>query len=240
MIRTGTPEAAAANRRKLTLANGTGYFKSDFIMSGFDAPLAPQSFLVEQDPDTVILPHFHVQDEFQVVVKGGGMFGRHAVRPLGVHYAGAHTGYGPITAGKEGLWYFTLRPRMDQGALFLPESRAQMQKGPKRQVLGAALTVGEQVARCGAPLCEEAIAPQPDGIAGWLLRIPPDETLAAPAHPGGLGRFYLIASGSARVSDTNFERWATVFVTSEEEPMEILAGGEGAEVLVLQFAHSLA
>lgn len=235
MIRTGTPEEAAANRRKLTLANGTGYFKSEFIASPFDAPLGPQSFLVEQDPDSVILPHFHLQNEFQVVVQGGGQFGRHDVRPLSVHYAGAHTGYGPISSGSGGLWYFTLRPRMDQGAMFLPESRELMQKVPKRQLLGQPLSVGEECARRTVAVCEEAIAPQKDGIGGWLLRLPPNGALAAPAHAGGLARFYMIAAGRARVTGELLPRWATVFVTPEEEPVEVQAGGEGAEVLVLQF-----
>ena len=235
MIRTGTPGEAAANRRKLTLANGTGYFKSEFIASPFGEALAPQSFLVEQDPDSVILPHFHVQNEFQVVVKGSGSIGRHAVRPLTVHYTGAHTGYGPITAGPGGLWYFTLRPAMDQGALFLPEARERMQKVPKRHLLGRPLAVSEDCSRRREAWCEEAVPPQPDGIGGWLLRIPPEGALAAPAHPGGLGRFYMIASGRARVTGALLGRLATVFVTPEEEPVEVHAGAEGAEVLVLQF-----
>jgi hypothetical protein len=235
MIRTGTPDAAAANRRKLTLPNGTGYFKSEFIASPFGEAMAPQSFLVEQDPDSVILPHFHLQNEFQVVVQGSGAFGRHAVGPLNVHYAGAHTGYGPITAGPGGLWYFTLRPAMDQGALFLPESRDRMQKVPKRQLLGRQMTVSEDCARRREPSCEEALPPQPDGIAAWLLRIPPNGALAAPAHANGLGRFYLIASGRARVTGALLGRLATVFVTPEEEPVEVQAGAEGAEVLVMQF-----
>jgi len=235
MIRTGTPDAAAANRRKFTLANGTGYYKSEFIASPFGEALAPQSFLVEQDPDSVILPHFHQQNEFQVVVQGSGSIGRHPVRPLTVHYTGAHTGYGPITAGPGGLWYFTLRPAMDPGALFLPEARDRMQKLPKRHLLGRPLVVSEDCARRTVPSCEEALPPQPDGIGGWMLRIPPGGSLAAPAHAHGLGRSYLIASGRARVKGALLGRLATVFVTPEEEPVDVQAGAEGAEVLVLQF-----
>ena len=33
MIRTGTHDRSAASRSKFTLANGTGYFKSEFISS---------------------------------------------------------------------------------------------------------------------------------------------------------------------------------------------------------------
>ena len=235
MIRTGTLEEGRGNRSKFTLANGTGYFKSDFIASPPGEPVAPQSFLVEQDADSVILPHFHLQNEFQVVVRGSGSIGRHPVRPLSVHYASAHTGYGPITAGPEGLWYFTLRPRMDFGAKFLPESRDQMQKLPKRHLLGGPVDINEVGSQRNATLCEEVFPAQPDGIAGWVLRIQPQGSVAAPAHPRGLGRFYVIASGRARVGGESLGRWATVFVTPEDEPMHVHAGREGAEVLVLQF-----
>ena len=227
MIRTGTPGEAAANRRKLTLANGTGYYKSEFIASPFGEALAPQSFLVEQDPDTVVLPPLHVQNEFQVVVKGSGSIGRHPVRPLSVHYTGAHTGYGPITAGPGGLWYFTLRPAMDQGALFLPEARDRMQKVAKRHLLGGPVPVSEDCSRRSEPACEDAVAPQPDGIGAWMLRIPPGGALSAPAHANGLGIQILFAVPGIVL--------ATVFVTPEEEPVAVQAGAEGAEVLVLQF-----
>ena len=235
MIRTGTHDEALANRSKFTLANGTGYFKSELIASPSDGSVAPQSFLVEQDADSVILPHFHLQDEFQVVVQGGGTFGRHPVRPLSVHYAGAHTGYGPITSGPDGLWYFTLRPRMDFGAKFLPESRDEMRKGPKRQVLGAPLEVSEDCSRRTEALCEPALPPQSDGLGGWMLRIPPNGSATAPAHAGGFGRFYVVAAGRAQIANDVLARWATVFVTPDEEPVEVRAEGEGAEVLVLQF-----
>ena len=237
MIRTGTHDQAAASRSKFTLANGTGYYKSIFLESPPAETLAPQSFLVEQDADSVILSHFHLQNEFQVVVQGGGSFGRHPVRPLTVHYAGAHTGYGPITAGPEGLWYFTLRPRMDFGAKFLPESRDEMVKGPKRQVLGGPIEVNEAHCVRTEPSCEAIFPPQADGIGAWMMRLPPNASVAAPEHAGGLGRFYVVASGRARVRQTaeSLMRWATVFVTPDEEPVQIHAGGEGAEVLVLQF-----
>lgn len=238
MIRTGTHERAAANRNKFTLANGTGYFKSEFISSPPGEGVAPQSFLVEQDADSVILPHFHLQDEFQVVVQGGGSIGRHPVRPLAVHYAGAHTGYGPITAGPEGLWYFTLRPRMDYGAKFLPEARSEMRREiAKRHLLGGPVDVTGECAKLTQAASEEIFPPQPDGIGGWLVRLPPNGTGTAPSLGGGLGRFYMVAAGTARVGADGepLGRWATVFVTPEEEPMQVNAGSQGAAVLVLQF-----
>jgi hypothetical protein len=159
------------------------------------------------------------------------------VRPLTVHYAGAHTGYGPITAGPEGLWYFTLRPRMDFGAKFLPEARGEMVKGPKRHVLGGPVDVNEGAGGQQESSCDAIFPPQGDGIGGWIMRLAPNASMSAPVHAGGLGRFYVIASGNARVGEAGkpLQRWATTFVTPDEEPIRIHADEKGAEVLVLQF-----
>lgn len=236
MIRTGTSKEATGSRSKFTLANGTGYFRSVFLESPPDEALAPQSFLVEQDADSVILSHFHLQNEFQVVVQGEGSFGRHPVRPLTVHYAGAHTGYGPITAGSQGLWYFTLRPRMDFGAKFLPEARGEMQKAAKkRHLLGGPVSLSDQGAHRHEARCEDVFPAQPDGIGGWMLRIPAHGSITAPVHAGGVGRFYVVAQGAARINGASLTRWATVFVTPDEEPLEVSSEAMGADVLVLQF-----
>lgn len=190
MIRTGTLEQAQANRRHLRLANGTGYWRSNVIATEGDAngTWRPQAFLVEQDPDSVILPHFHEENEFQVFVDGDGTMGRNAVRPVTVHYAGRHTGYGPIAAGSHGLWYFSLRAVADPGARFLPEARERMEKGPKRHLMGA------------------TIEPQPDGIAAWVLTkpVPP---------PDGAARFYVVLSGDIAWQGTRLPRLAVAFAT---------------------------
>lgn len=218
MIRTGTLELAQANRRHLHLANGTGYWRSDLIVAGDDADggWRPQAFLVEQDAGSVILPHFHEENEFQVVVDGDGEFGRHPVRPVMVHYAGRHTGYGPIKSGSRGLWYFSLRAIADPGARFLPQARGEMEKGPKRQLLG------------------ETIEPQPDGIAAWMLRVPPGKPVQPPVHPGGAARFYVVIEGELQWQGERLPRFAAAFV-SGEEIHGALAGDAGVRLLALQF-----
>lgn len=229
MVRTATPAAAAINRRHLVLANGTGYWKSEFIASAPGAPPGPQAFLVEQDPDTVILPHFHQQDQFQVVVAGEGTLGRHAVRPVSVHYAGKHTGYGPITAGSQGLWYFSLRPVTDVGAQFLPEARPP-REAPKRHLMGK--TLEPSSARVERLAVAEALPPQPDGIGAWMLRIPPGATAEAPQHPGG-ARFHIVVSGELCLGEERLPRLSTVF--SDEKNLPLTASDGGVEVLILQY-----
>jgi hypothetical protein len=231
MIRTGTLERAHAERRHHILPNGTGYWRTALITSPAEERVSPQAFLVEQDPDSVIEPHFHLENEFQVMVAGSGSLGRHPVEPISVHYAGAHTGYGPIASGRDGLSYFTLRARMDSGAQFLPGAREKMQRVPKRHLLGNPVhSSGTSVLNFEVVTVLE---PQADGIAAWLLRIPAGHTAPAPIHPGG-PRFLLIIGGVLELSGERLPKLSTVF-TSEEEPPPLRAGPEGLELLLLQF-----
>lgn len=230
MIRTGTLEAAQSNRRHLRLANGTGYWRSDLIGAHPGEAEAPQAFLVEQDADTVILPHFHERDQFQVVVEGGGTLGRHEVRPVSVHYAGRHTGYGPITANERGLWYFSLRALTDPGAHFLPQERDRMQHLPKLNLLA------EPVGKAG-PATEEIIAPRADGVAAWMLRVPSGARMAPPAHPGG-GRFYIVIDGELHVGAERLPKLGAAFVSADETAFDLQAGTAGVQALALQYAGS--
>jgi len=88
-----------------------------------DDTLYPMAFLVEKGPGAVTRPHFHQADQFQVVVAGRGMLGDHELRDGAVHYTDAYSAYGPIVAGKPGIWWFTLRNRWDPGARYMPAER---------------------------------------------------------------------------------------------------------------------
>src|SRR3954468_22483128 len=81
----------------------------------------PQVYLVEMEPDTVIEPHFHQVDQFQVMVSGAGMLGRNPAAPILIHYADHSTAYGPIHAGPCGLSFFTVRARSDPGGIYLAD-----------------------------------------------------------------------------------------------------------------------
>jgi hypothetical protein len=233
VIRTGTLEKAREGRKHHVLPNGTGYWRNGLITSPAEGALAPQAFLVEQDPQTVIEPHFHQENEFQVVVEGNGFLGRHVVEPVRVHYAGAHTGYGPITAGPQGLSYFTLRARTDPGAQFLPGARDRMQKGPKRHLLGAAVRPAPDLSTRIHPEIVDFWPAQPDGIGAWMLRLGPNGAASMPGVAGA-SRYLLIIGGVLELDGQHLPRFATAFISTHGVPM-LRAGRHGVEVLVLQF-----
>ena len=237
MIRSAAIDGEQANRRHVTLPNGTGYWRSDLLISTEgDAP-APQAFLIEQDPQTLIRPHFHAQDQFQVVAEGGGTIGRHVLAPVSVHFASRYTGYGPIASSDRGLSYFTFRAVTTPHAYFLPESRDKLPDTPKRNLFSDPIPVSDtNTVRARRDIAiETMLEPQSDGVAAWLWRIPPDAVHRVEAP--GADRFYLVCEGALAAPQGTLPRFATAFVSAEEPDFDIVAAAEGLELLVLQFPN---
>ena len=79
------------------------------------------------DPGSSLGTHFHFQDQFQLVIKGGGTIGRSPLQRFSLHYASGHTGYGPLVAGEGGMTYYTIRAITDGPGHYLPGAREEMQ-----------------------------------------------------------------------------------------------------------------
>lgn len=196
----------------------------------------PQAFLVENTPHRVLRTHYHDVDQFQVIVQGDGTLGRHAVRPYSVHFARAHTPYGPITAGASGIAWLTIRARRDaEDAQFLPEKRAQLERAGGRKPW--------QISR-DAPFDASAdpvrLQPVPDiaderGLAAYALRMKPDAKTLAP-DPAATGGQYLIVLRGSLVREESEQRAITIgYVAPNEGRIALQAGKEGLDALVLRF-----
>ena len=198
----------------------------------------PQSFLVEQVPRWTLPTHFHLRPQFQRFVAGGGTIGKAPIDPLTVHYASAHSGYGPLVSGDEGISYLTMRAVSDTGAWYLPEQREHLKLRIKKQQKHAhpSSEVSADDLRKLAAATEETLIPCDEGgLASWVLRLPPNTRAKSPAGADqGGGRFYVVTKGSLRLSADEMQGLATVFV-SPEETLDLEAGADGVEVVVLQF-----
>jgi hypothetical protein len=181
--------------------------------------------------------HFHLENQYQVVAAGGGTLGKHPVKPGYVHFASRESGYGPITAGPEGLSYFTLRVQGDTGAWYLPESRLRMQRELKRRQAtgkpGSDVPAGELRTLPGLST-EVMIAADGTGLAAGVARMPPNHVATAPLCDCTRDRFYVVLKGSMILGDEALPALSTVFASAEEQ-LEIRAGGEGLELVVVQF-----
>ena len=67
------------------------------------------------------------------------------------------------------------------------------------------------------------------------VHIPPDITIDAPVHAGGLGRYHLVADGALLVEKQSLPPLSLVWTSGEDEMLPLRAGAEGAAVIVMQF-----
>lgn len=235
MIVLGSAKRAQETRHRRTLDNGFSFHRSEWMESGRDCALSPTVFLVEQPPHSVLGPHFHTQNQFQIVKQGSGTLGPHVVGPGSVHYAGAFTGYGPLVAGPEGLSYFTVRAVFEIGANFLPVKREKVRRGPKKHAQGP---IHEplsaiQLSALAAPVRVELIGSPEDELAAFVWHLPPFAPVQAPP-PRGSGQFQLVMSGELRTREDSLSNWESRYLSAGESGGPCSAGAGGLQLLVLQ------
>jgi hypothetical protein len=245
MTITVSAEAAQAHRRRGSAADGVTFWHTLYVGTtrynmapGTPEPdaeaLFPMAFLVEQDPGSTASAHYHQQDQFQLVVAGEAMMGLHEVRPLTVHFSGAHTAYGPIRASQDqGVWYFTLRNGFDPGARFmtLPENRIALRAVPGRRHREA--VAGPLASPTAA--AETLLGPEPDGMAAWRYALSAGEAVVGPDPASGRGQYLVVTGGSLTHNSETLPRMSCAFVYPDDAPFEAVAGPDGVEVVAMQF-----
>lgn len=192
---------------------------------------APVAFLVEQGSGYIVRPHFHAVNQFQVFIAGSGRFGRQGFVSPAVHYAAAHTPYGPIVAGPEGFAYLTLRDGFDPGPRYMPESRQFLRSQ-----------------RGGAPRLPATIAPvrrgdsccavfdlQPNGPGAWSLMVSGHARLDVPDSNVGSGQFWVVLDGSLEIDNKTFPVRSCFHRAGGLPPPIARAGAAGLWLLVLQY-----
>jgi hypothetical protein len=200
--------------------------------------LFPDAYVIEQGAGVFGPPHFHRANEFQLVMKGAGTLGRKPVRPYVVHYAGAYTPYGPIDPGPEGIGYLTLRTLYDPGARNLPEHREQLHAARRkpRAHVSEPLPVGAARTPAAETVCEEIFAPEPDGLAALLYRVPANASIVGPDPATGGGQYWVVLDGTMRAPDgALLPSHSCVFVSQDEPAQRFAAAAAPLDVLVMQF-----
>jgi hypothetical protein len=197
----------------------------------------PQAFLVEQPSNAITPAHFHEPNQFQVFVDGVGRIGAFPTSPLTVQYANGHTPYGPIVAGEQGVRYFTLRQSWDPGAKYLPASKDKLVKGNQRARVKGNIALADDAERLARRDVQSDVvfAPEADGLAAWMWRLPPGARATLPSGADAGGQYLLVGGGSLVADDIDLSRLSTIYVSSDEPAYEVQAGASGLDLLVMQF-----
>ncbi len=229
-----------ASRIKRDLPKGLGW-RTNFLThpAGADVTEEPMGFLVEGNFERVIRPHFHENDQFQVVVSGGGVLGKHTLSIHAVHFARAYTPYGPINFGADGLGFLTLRARRDPGAQYLPDARDKLvavaQRKPWQVTEAPDFTrTGDVTVRPFSQIKDER------GLAAYALSLQPHATVTAPDPSHSGGQHIIVTKGSLAYQGREYKAVTVAFVKPHEGAWQIVAGPAGLEALVLNYPRRVA
>jgi len=204
-----------------------------FIGARDHVEAGPQAYRLDLEPGSVLTPHFHEVDQYQVVVGGAGRLGKLPLAPVSVHYADRFTPYGPVVAGDSGLTFFTLRVEHAVGSRKMPEEKASLKQAAAR----AGRTFTTQLEAGGLPLTTGVVrvAGYQDGTEVLRLAMAPDAEGAGPEAEATGGQFYLVLDGEAVVEGNPFGGGSVLWVDPADRPTRLRAGEAGADLLLLQF-----
>ena len=229
-----------ANRIERQLPRGQGW-RTNFLTyaEGVDVTEEPMGFLVEGNHERIIRPHFHENDQFQVIVSGGGVLGKHKLSVHAVHFSRAYTPYGPINFGAEGLSFLTLRARKDPGAQYIPEQREKLAAIPDRKPWQ--LTEAPDFTRTGdVSLKPFAELKDERGLGAFSLSMKAGATVTAPDPAQTAGQHIIVTKGSLSYQGREYKGLAVAFVKPHEGAWQIVAGPDGLEALILNYPRRIA
>ena len=230
-----------SKRTERQIPTGTAW-RTSFIDPDANDPASPQAFLVEGTAGRVIKPHFHDYDQYQVVVSGGGVLGKHQLQINAVHFSRKYTPYGPIVFGEQQLGFLTLRARKDPGAQYLddPEKRSKLMALENRKPWQATELPKFEPTTPDAALHTFTELKDDEGLASFSMSVAPNANALAPDPAHSNGQYLIIVRGSLHYEGKEYRALSVAFVKPQEGPFELVAGAEGLDVLVLHFPRAVA
>ncbi len=199
-----------------------------FFRSTIDTPDSPSAYINRYDPGRGSSPHYHENDQFQIIIDGKGEFGRHAVAPYCVHFSRAYTSYGPLQSDSEKGWAFlVLRSRYDSGAH--RNASDILQKVPNRRPWQISKHIAIPALGMGVDMQEDPDIRDDQGLFVRPLSMGPNTSTMAPDPAIGEGQFLVLFKGSLMHEGRERKAMAVVFVKPGEAAYCIQAGAQGLQ-----------
>jgi hypothetical protein len=188
----------------------------------------PCGHLVTQGPDVANPAHFHEADQFQIFVAGSGRIGNHRVKVGTIHYADGYRGYGPIVPDQGGCSYLSLRPTYDTSRHLIPQE-AELARGRKGGQRMAEFDLSADVSPGVTTLLYRN-----DGVGAYQQNMDANQPLPMVETKGG--SYWLVLKGSIRCDGRDCPTETCIWVGEGEARPEMIAGSDGATVIVMCFA----
>ena len=211
------------------------------MLGARDKPDLPHAALAQFDPGRISRSHFHLRDQFQVVVGGKGKLGRHDIYPYTVHFARAYTPYGPLVSDAgTGLTFFVMRAHPDPGSQRLPQALDKLKQATDRQPWQIHRPAVFPAFQSGASTADTLLQAIPDiederGLAAYTMCMKPDAKACAPDPSRGDGQYLVVVKGSLLHDNEEHKALALVFIRPDEDAFQIHAGPDGLEAMVLNY-----
>lgn len=207
----------------------------------------PHASLNQPDPGHISGTHFHLVDQFQVIVDGKGKLGRHDLTPYCVHFSRAYTPYGPLISDTaDPLKYFVMHAHThpDWGSRYLPQAQEQLKQVRDRRPWQITCPISFPELQSCTSVAEIVLSAIPGmqderGLAGYTLSMKPNCGARAPDPSPGEGQYLVVLKGGLLLDNKEYKALALVFVRPNEGPVQIHAGLQGLEALVLNFPRPL-
>jgi hypothetical protein len=183
----------------------------------------PQVQALTQPCDSVIASHFHDVPQFQVIVGGSGIIGRHPMSKGMVRYVDRHRVYGPVRPNECGLVYLTLRREHDPGPFYMPESRDLLAERRPVDPRGLGFDMA------ALDTCWRVVAYRDaDGLEVSALNLGRHEAMSV--EMGGSGGFVVVIGGELESASAVSACWLP-----PGQAFADTAGQSGGRLLRLQF-----
>jgi rubredoxin len=205
-----------------------------FFKGTKDNPDTPSAYINRYDPGRRSHPHYHANDQFQIIIEGSGTFGRHRVEPYCVHFSRAYTPYGPLQSdAKEGWAFLVLRANYDGGAYHVPETNEALRKVPNRRPFQITKKVEFPALKQTVSRQDIAELNDDQGLFAHTLTMPPLTRTLTPDPSIGNSLFVVVVKGSLQRDNQQLKAMTIVHLRPGEPAFEIQSGPEGLQAIVL-------
>jgi hypothetical protein len=157
--------------------------------------------------------------------------GKRDVDQWDFHYVDPSSPYGPFTAGKGGVAFFTLRaPHAPPDTHMMPAEREKLPRRAGRHLLGS-----PPESYGAEPACETLVERHDDGLAAFCVSVGPNEPLTLPDPAGSGGYYGIVIDGSLARGSEEYPVRSLLWVGPKESAPQLLAGQTGVALLLVQF-----